>query len=97
MPGVQQNESWILAYLRSRREQHATREQIEGWSDLLGSSTDFPEITKEWLKNLASAFVEHGDFIRASALYFELVKVSRGEAKALAQENQRRVVSFIVP
>jgi len=95
LPGVQQNESWIVAYLRSRREKHATREQIEGWSAMLSLTTDFPEIKKEWLKNLAAAFVEHGDFTRATALYSELVRASTGDAKALAEQNQRRVESFI--
>lgn len=96
MPEGPQNESWIVAYLRSRREKHATREQVKSWSAMLLLTTGFPEIKKEWLKNLAAAFVEHGDFARAAALYSELARVSTGDAKALAEQNQRRVESFLV-
>jgi hypothetical protein len=62
---------------------------------MLSFITDFPEIKKEWSKNLAADFVEHGDFTRAAALYSDLVKASTGDAKALAEQNQRRVESFI--
>jgi hypothetical protein len=63
---------------------------------MLSLTTGFPEIKKEWLKNLAAAFVEHGDFTRGAALYSELARASTGDSKALAEQNQRRVESFLV-
>ena len=90
LPAFDETEPWIANYLRARREVNPGPERIEIWLSQLDASKNSPEIYREWLRMCATNLMRLEDFSRAGNLFDQLILVSNGEAKLLAQQHARR-------
>jgi hypothetical protein len=61
------------------------------WASLLGKTSDYQEIRREWLKMLANGWVELADYEKAESVYKDIAADSTGEARLLADEHVRRM------
>ncbi len=91
LPAVVEEQSWIEVYLRARRSNRATPETMTLWASLLGKTSDYQEIRREWLKMLANGWFELADYEKAESVYKDIAADSTGEARLLADEHVRRM------
>ncbi len=84
--------SWVVKYLRARRENHPTSFQLAEWRLHAMSLSDFPDIQREWLKVVAHGYAKNQEYTQAQLVYDELSALLSGDAKLLAQEHSRRML-----
>lgn len=91
MPPGGDDTSWVVKYLRARRENHPTSLQLAEWRVHATSLSDFPDVQREWLKIVAHGYAKNQEYTLAQLVYDELSALLSGDAKLLAQEHSRRM------
>lgn len=83
--------SLVVKYLKARRENYPTSQQLDEWRVDAGSLRDFPDVQREWLKITAHGYARRHQYTQAQSVYEELSGLLSGDAKLLVQEHSRRM------
>ena len=91
MPPGGDDGSWVVKYLKSRRENQPTILQLDDWRRHATILMEFPDVQREWLRVVAHGLAKNQEYRKAQIVYDELAVLLSGDAKLLAQEHSRRM------
>jgi hypothetical protein len=83
--------SWVVTYLKARRESYPTILQLDEWRRRATSLIEFPDVQREWMRIVAHGLAKNQEYLQAQLVYDELSTLLSGDAKLLSQEHSRRM------